>query len=452
MSRPAAPAGLRKLSLLPLAAATYFMVAGGPYGLEDIIGRAGYFLALLILLVVPFVWSLPTALMIGELTTAIPAEGGFYVWVRRALGPFWGFQEAWLSLAASVFDMAIYPRIFVDYLSRLAPALTSGHRAELWALAIVLLCMLWNLRGAHAVGSGSVAFLALLFLPFAFMMLIGLWHGLTAHSLGFLTQRAPAVDLTGAILFALWNYMGWDNASTIAQEVEHPQRNYPRAILAATALVTAGYILPVAAVAIARMPADQFSSGAWTDAGRYLGGPWLAIAMVAGGAITGISMFNALSMSYARLPFALAQDNLLPRSFSRRLSNGAPWLSILVCSAAWALALQFSFLRLITMDLVLYGLSLILEFVALITLRLRQPHLIRPFRVPGGIVGVLLAGAAPTALILFAIYAARDERCAGMPALAFALIVAAAGALFYLIAAAHAHHATIPINEKTALD
>ena len=90
-----------KMRLLPLIAATYFMVSGGPYGLEDIIGKAGYGRALLLLLLVPLFWSLPTSLMVGELAAALPEEGGFYQWVRRAMGPFWGFQEAWLSLAAS---------------------------------------------------------------------------------------------------------------------------------------------------------------------------------------------------------------------------------------------------------------------------------------------------------------------------------------------------------------
>ena len=102
-----------KMRLLPLIAATYFMVSGGPYGLEDIIGKAGYGRALLLLALVPLVWSLPTSLMVGELASAVPEEGGYYCWVRRALGGFWGFQEAWLSMAASVFDMAIYPVIFV---------------------------------------------------------------------------------------------------------------------------------------------------------------------------------------------------------------------------------------------------------------------------------------------------------------------------------------------------
>ncbi|MGB7133749.1 MAG: amino acid permease, partial [Acidobacteriaceae bacterium] len=124
------------MRLLPLIAATFFMVSGGPYGIEDILG-AGYVKGLILLVAVPFVWSLPTALMIGELASALPEEGGFYVWVRRALGPFWGYQEAWLSLAASVFDMAIYPTLFVLYLSRLFPAWTSGWHGAAWELGLI---------------------------------------------------------------------------------------------------------------------------------------------------------------------------------------------------------------------------------------------------------------------------------------------------------------------------
>src|SRR5277367_3233787 len=167
-----------KMRLLPLIAATYFMVSGGPYGLEDIIGMAGYGRALLLLLVIPGVWSLPTSLMVGELAAAMPVEGGYYCWVRRALGRFWGFQEAWLSLAASVFDMAIYPVIFVLYLGRIEPAWTAGYRGTLWALAVVVLCMVWNLRGARAVGEGSVGLFCLLLSPFVVLTTVGLWKGL----------------------------------------------------------------------------------------------------------------------------------------------------------------------------------------------------------------------------------------------------------------------------------
>ena len=153
----ATPLELRKrsaqLQLWPLVAATFFMVSGGTYGTEDIIHGAGYLRGILILLITPLLWSLPTALMLGELSSAIPAEGGYYAWVRRAMGNFWGFQEAWLSLVASIFDMAIYPTLFVAYLTRLVPWFSSGHRGILVGVAVVAVCALLNIAG----GCGSWA-------------------------------------------------------------------------------------------------------------------------------------------------------------------------------------------------------------------------------------------------------------------------------------------------------
>jgi len=431
-----------KMRLLPLIGATYFMVSGGPYGLEDIIGYAGYGRALLLLLVIPLVWSLPTSLMVGELASALPEEGGYYCWVRRALGSFWGFQEAWLSLAASIFDMAIYPVTFVLYLGRVAPGWTAGYRGTLWALAVVLACVVWNLRGAKAVGEGSVGMFAVLLAPFVVLVGVGLWKGLfghAGHAMALLRAPVAAPSLAGAVSVTLWNYMGWDNASTVAQEVERPQRNYPLAMLISAALVAVTYILPLAAVGLAGVPADQFSTGAWADAARTMvgAGTWgtgLAFAVVLGGTLNGAGMFNALMLSYARVPYALAKDGLLPRFLARTRANGVPWASVLVCGVAWALALRLSFERLISIDLVLYGASLLLEFVALVVLRLREPALPRPFRVPGGTAAAIAAGIGPALLIGFALYAARDERVGPVPALGFAALVAVAGPLAYLLA------------------
>ncbi|HEU5451812.1 MAG TPA: amino acid permease, partial [Terriglobales bacterium] len=152
----------RKLTLIPLIAATYFMVAGGPYGLEDIVQKAGYTRALLILLITPLIWSLPVALLVGELSAALPEEGGYYAWVRRALGPLWGFQEAWLSLVASIFDMAIYPTLFVLYLGALWPWASAAWHPVLIGGVLIAVCALWNIGGARAVGDGSVLLMALL--------------------------------------------------------------------------------------------------------------------------------------------------------------------------------------------------------------------------------------------------------------------------------------------------
>jgi amino acid transporter len=436
------------MRLLPLIAATYFMVSGGPYGLEDIIGKAGYGRALLLLLAIPLLWSLPTSLMVGELASTLPEEGGYYCWVRRALGSFWGFQEAWLSLAASVFDMAIYPVIFVLYLGRIEPLWTAGYRGTLWALAVVVLCAAWNLRGARAVGEGSIGLFCLLLSPFAVLTAVALWKafagphpplGFAEHahrSLSLLTLPVSSPDLAGAVSIALWNYMGWDNASTVAQEVESPQRNYPRAMLVAAGLVALSYVLPLVAVGVAGIPAEQFSTGAWTDAARQIVGPTLALAVVLGGTINGFGMFNALMLSYTRVPYALSLEGLLPAVFSRKNDAGVPWVSVLLCSVAWALALNLSFERLISIDLVLYGAALLLEFVALVVLRLREPALHRPFKIPGGTAGAVATSIGPALLIVFALWAARAERVGPFPALLFAATVAVVGPGLYLAARA----------------
>src|SRR5215469_16153840 len=426
----------RKMRLLPLIAATFFMVSGGPYAIEDILGGAGYGWAILILLVLPFVWSLPTALMIGELASAIPAEGGFYVWVRRAMGPFWGYQESWLSLSASVFDMAIYPAFFVSYLGKFNPALTAGWHGYAWSLGVIVLCCAWNLRGAPAVGNDSVWMSALLLAPFVVFVALGMGHGF-AHPAA-VRWSGPGTEsaLSTAILVAMWNYMGWDNASTVAQEVENPQRAYPRAMIASNIVVAVSYILPLAAMALAGMSVESFSTGDWIDAAKTLGGPLLGTAIAAGGMITGVGMFNALVMSYTRLPMAMADEGMLPRVLSRRTSRGVPWVSLLFCGLAWAMALSLTFERLITIDLILYGSALLLEFVALVVLRVKEPSLARPFKA-GNLAIAISLGVGPAALIAFALYASRGDAVkvgqGSMPAVLFSVLVGLLGPLLYWV-------------------
>ena len=160
----------------------------------------------------------------------------------------------------------------------------------------------------------------------------------------------------------------------------------------------------------------------------------LAFAIVVGGTISGVGMFNALTMSYTRLPYAMANERLLPRALARTNAAGVPWVSLAMMSLAWALALKLPFERLISIDLVLYGASLLLEFAALTLLRMREPQLARPFRIPGGVAGTILAGIGPAVLIVFAMYAARAEHVGAMPALGFAAAVVALGPLLYVLA------------------
>ena len=425
----------RKLTLLPLIAATYFMVAGGPYGLEELIGSTGYPLALAILAITPVLWSLPTALMVSEMSTALPKEGGFYVWVRRAMGSFWGFQESWLTLAGSVFEMALYPVLFVQYLGHFAPQAIAGHRGTLLELAMIATCVAWNLLGARAVGDGSLWLNALLFLPFVALVVMSVDEPAAG---GTVAPRAEHLDLLGGLLVAMWNYMGWDNLSTIAGEVDRPQRTYPMAMLISVILVTLSYMLPVAAVATQRLDLGIWSVGGWVDAARLIGGTALAAGVAAAGAIGAFGSFAALMLSFTRLPAVMAADGFLPRIFTRHSARtGAPWVSIVACATMWAACLRLGFLKILILDVLLTGLSILLEFAAFVALRIREPELERPYRVPGGLAGAVAICLPPLGLMILSVARNRTEEVgSGLGAtneLMIGAAIIALGVLLYFV-------------------
>jgi amino acid transporter len=408
------------------------MVSGGTYGTEDIVHGAGYGRAILILLLTPILWSLPTAFMIGELSSALPYEGGYYAWVRRAMGNFWGFQEAWLSLVASIFDMAIYPTLFVVYLTRMFPWFSEGNRGVMVGLVVVAACVLLNVAGVRVVSTTSLWLFFALSAPFVLMVLLAPFK-YSALLYAVTTPTTSKVDMIGGLLIAMWNYMGWDNASTIATEVERPQRTYPRAMLAAVVIVALSYIVPVAAVWMTRLPVAAWETGSWADIAGLLGGPLLRIGLVLGGMISAFGMFNALVMSYSRLPLAMAQDGMLPRVFGKLNRRRAPWVAIVACSIGWAMCLGLGFERLVTIDILLYGTSLTLEFVALVVLRIREPELRREFRVPGGMFGAIAVGIAPTLLLGFSVVRSETEQVLGMSSFAFGMLLIAAGVVAYFL-------------------
>jgi amino acid transporter len=421
-----------RLTLWPLVAATFFMVSGGTYGIEDIVHGAGYGRAILFLVLTPLLWSLPTAFMIGELSSALPFEGGYYAWVRRAMGNFWGFQEAWLSLAASVFDMAIYPTLFVAYLTRLFPWFSVNSRGVMVGLAVVVVCALLNIAGVKVVSTTSLWLFFALSSPFLLVVLLSpVKYGALFHAVT--KPTTSKVDLIGGLLICMWNYMGWDNASTIATEVERPQRTYPRAMLAAVCIVALSYIVPVAAVWMTGLPPARWETGSWADIAGLLGGPLLRVALVVGGMFSAFGMFNALVMSYSRLPLAMAQDGMLPKFFGKLNRRRAPWVAIIALAIGWAACLNLGFERLVTIDIFIYGLSLALEFLALAALRLREPNLKRPFRVPGGLFGAIAVGIAPVALLGFDLVRSESQSVWGISSFWLGASVIAAGVLAYLL-------------------
>jgi amino acid transporter len=296
-----------------------------------------------------------------------------------------------------------------------------------------------NIAGIRVVGLTSLWLFFLLSTPFALVVVLAPFKTGTLAN----PHAAPAITglgLVGGVLVGMWNYMGWDNASTIAQEVERPQRTYPRAMIATVILVALSYVLPFAAVYLTGAPASLFAEdGSWATVAGTLGGTlagfeWLRFLIVLGGMMSGFGMFNALVMSYSRLPLAMARDGMLPRVFgktSRRTNT--PWLAIVVCGACWALCLRLGFKRLVTLDIMLYGASLMLEFVTLVVLRIKEPGLQRAFRVPGGMLGAVLTGVFPLLLLLLAVMESDHETVLGINGLLFGALIMLAGFAVYIV-------------------
>jgi amino acid transporter len=329
--------------------------------------------------------------------------------------------------------MAIYPTLFVEYLGHFAPALTAGSRGIWIGIGLIAACAAWNLLGAKAVGLSSLAMSAVLLGPFVVLTAYALLHTAPAAA------SAPLrhVDLLGGILVAMWNYMGWDNISTIAGEVDRPRRTYPLAMSATVALVAASYIIPIAAVAATGLDANAWSTGGWADVARAVfhggaAGAAIALAITVGGVVGAAGTMNALTMALSRLPAVMGEDGFIPKVFAkRRPSTGAPWVAVLACAAAWALCLNLPFVKLIVLDVLLTGLSILLEFVALAALRIREPGLARPYCVPGGTPGAIAIGLPPLALLVLTVIRNRAEPVGSINALEFGGLLIALGVAVY---------------------
>ena len=185
-------------------------------------GDVGPGLAVLLLVATPLLYSVPETLLIGELASMLPAEGGYYQWVKRAFGRFAGFTNRWLSWMYSLIDMAIYPVLLLQYLRFFTGPL--GRPAS-WLLGLGLIWgATWlNLRGTRTVGFASGWFTALVIAPFAVLAGVALVHWFAAGHAA--TLAAEPFRATGTTFLAapglgisqsIWNYSAWDNPSTIS--------------------------------------------------------------------------------------------------------------------------------------------------------------------------------------------------------------------------------------------
>lgn len=411
----------------------FFNVSGGAFTTESLIVATGPGLGLLILILIPLLWSLPETLIVAELASMLPEEGGYYRWVYRAFGPFWAFQNGWWTWMYSLVDMAIYPVLFNQYLAYFFPDLSATVQ---WMIS---LAMIWsataiNLRGAGRVGLVSVVagmFILLTFAALAVASLPNITHvpwepfsGGTATGLG---------GLGVGLSIALWNYIGWDNASTVQGEVQDATRSYPRALAVTLPLVTLGYLVPLTAT-LGASDWMKWKEGGWPEIAVMSAGSAgvvLAVCLAVAGMLSALSLFNALLLAYSRIPFAMAGDGLLPRFLSRADDRSTPRAAVILSAVFYSVFALLSFAHLVVADVLLYSMALFLEFGALIALRIKEPGLRGAFRIPVNTAGVIALALLPVVILLIVVALSFRDGEYGLPAVIGAFAATALGPLAY---------------------
>ncbi len=206
------------------------------------------------------------------------------------------------------------------------------------------------------------------------------------------------------LALGLWLYSGYEQLSTVAEEVENSQQAYPRALALVVPLSIGAYFLPTLAGLASAGNWEKWHTGYFSDAAATIGGPWLGTWMTLAAMVGNVALLNSTVLTTTRMPFAMAEDGYLPEALTRKHPRyGTPWLSIVVSAVIYGSLAWRSLADLISVYIWLRSATTVLTVLSAWKLRRTQPDLKRSFIIPGGRAGLLYVVAAPVLMALVAL-------------------------------------------------
>lgn len=391
----------KKLTLIPLIFLIYFEVAGGPYGEEPAVKAAGPLYALLGFMIFPFIWSIPEALITAELSTAFPGDGGFVIWADRAFGPFFGSLMGSWKFLSGVINIAAFPVLCIDYLKKVIHPLESGWPRSLAIMVSTCILSFLNFTGLTIVGYAAVLLGLVSLSPFIIMSLAAI-PKIKPHRWFSSGQKGLKKDWNLFFNTLFWNLNFWDNVSTLAGEVDRPQKTFPVALLVAVIFTCVAYLIPLfAVIGAVNVDQSQWDSGFHATAAEMIAGKWLKIWLEVGAVLSAIGLFEAQLSSSAYQILGMADLGFLPKFFGIRSKKfNTPWVGILVSTLITLGVSYMDFESIVASANFLYSLGMLLEFAAFIWLRMKKPQLKRPYRVPMKLPGLVIMCLIPSGFLV----------------------------------------------------
>ena len=423
----------RKLKPIQLAAVIFLTVSGGPYGLEPLLNQTGANAALLLLLVTPLLWDIPTIFTVLELNSMMPVTGGYYQWVKRALGLRWAFYEGWWTWLYTFADLAIYPVLFVQYLSFFYP------EAEEYKIPICL-AIIWisggiNVLGIVPVGKVSIVLSTVVLIPF--LILFG-WSFIQHN--GHLTIPTPtfkhsSFSAVGLGLYTvMWNFIGWDNVTTYAEEVNKPVKSYLFSVFMAFIAVFSIYFIATIVAINSGIAPSVLEEEGFPSLALLIGGNVLGSVIALGGMASALGLYSAVLLSVSRIPKVMSDDKLLPAKLQAlHPKYKSPYVSIICCSIVVSGMVLWTFGELLIIDITLYGAALFLEYIALIRLRKITPNEHRPFKIPLKIPGLIAMTLLPLSVYTIAMIGAFLNSEKALTPAVFALVTLLSAEVVWLV-------------------
>lgn len=362
---------------------------------------------------------LPTALIIIELSTRYPAEGGLYVWSKEAFGDFHGFVAGW---AYWIYTFFYFPGLLTAsvamsvYIGGPKYAWLAGNpRYLLWAsLGLLAIAVLFNIVGLDIgkwlQNAGGVS----TYVPLVMLVGIGTYLALHRGSATHFSwprlwpEWPPDIDKLNFWSSIAFAFTGMELVCAMSEEIRDPRKTFPRAIYASTGLIAVIYILGTMAL-LWLLPADQIDPrngvfGGISFGSAALGIAWfgmLAALLVTVGNAGGV---GATVAGVARVPFVAGIDHYLPAYFGKIHPRWkTPYISILIQAVISAAILVLSQINatvigayqfLVSMSVILYFIPFLYMYAAAIKLAHRKDRDAggQAVLVPGGRAGIWIAG------------------------------------------------------------